>query len=337
MSDLRVNYMGLELKNPFIVGACNLVTDIKNLKKMEAAGASAIIYKSLFEEQIQLENLEMHEALAEYEERNAEMRSLFPDITHAGPEEYLTNIKQAKESLSIPVIASLNGVYKESWIDYAKKVQKAGVDGIELNFYAVPDKFDLEAKTIEEKQIEIVKEVTSAVTIPVSVKLSSFYTNTLKVIADMEKAGAKAFVLFNRLFQPDIDIDKEVHHFPYNLSNEEDNRLPIRYAGLLYANIKANICANTGVFTGKDAVKMILAGADCVQVVSTLYKHQIDIISFLIQEMEIFMKDKGYNTINDFKGKLSKKNSKDRFAFKRAQYVDILMKSNEIFKKYPLA
>ncbi len=329
--------MGLDLKNPIIVGACNLTTDAKSLKRMETAGAAAIVYKSLFEEQIQLENLQMHEAMEEYEERNAEMKSLFPDMTHAGPDEYLINLKKAKESVSIPVIASLNAVYNESWVEYAKKIQQTGVAAIELNFYAVPDKFDLEGKSIEEKQIEIIKEVKSAVKIPVSVKLSPYYSNTLKVIADMEKAGASAFVLFNRLFQPDIDIDKEEHNFPYNLSNEEDNRLAIRFSGLLFGNVKANICANSGIFTGRDAVKMILAGADCVQVVSTLYKNHIDIISFLIQEIENFMYDKGYKTINEFKGKLSKKNSKDRFAYKRAQYIDILLKSDEIFKKYPMA
>ena len=336
MTNLKIKYMGLELKNPIIVGASNLTTDIKSLKKMEAAGAAAIVYKSLFEEQIQLENLEMHEAMEEYEERHAEMRSLFPDMTHAGPVEYLINLKKAKESVTIPVFASLNAVYSESWVEYATKIQQTGVDGIELNFYAVPDKFELDGKSIEDKQIEIVKQVKAAVTIPISVKLSPYYSNTLKVIADMEKAGASAFVLFNRLFQPDIDIDKEEHHFPYNLSNEEDNRLAIRFSGLLFGNIKANICANSGIFTGRDAVKMILAGADCVQVVSTLYKNQIDIISFLIQEIENFMKDKGYNTINDFKGKLSKKNAKDRFAYKRAQYIDILLKSDEILKKYPM-
>jgi len=328
--------MGLELKNPIIVGSCNLTNDIRNLKRMEEAGAAAVVYKSLFEEQIQLENLEMHETMTEYTERNAEMRSLFPDITHAGPNEYLMNLKKAGDSLSIPLIASLNAVYKESWTEYAKKIEDCGVAGIELNLYAVPDKMDTDAKTIEEKQIDIVNSVKKAVKIPVSVKLSPFYTNVLKVVSDMEKAGANAFVLFNRLFQPDIDLEKESHHFPYNLSCDDDNRLALRYSGLLFGNINASVCANTGIFTGKDAVKMILAGADCVQVVSTLYKNHIDIISFLIQEIENFMKDNNYQTISDFKGKLSKKNAKDIFAYKRAQYIDILLKSDEIFKKYPL-
>ncbi len=336
MADLTTKYMGLTLKNPVIVGACNLVTDSSNLKKMEDAGAAAVVYKSLFEEQIQLENLEIHESLTEYEERNAEMISLFPEIEHAGPEEYLINLRKAKESVSIPVFASLNAVYKEVWVEYAKQIEQTGVDGLELNFYNVPDSFVTVGLTIEEKQINIAASVKQAVKIPVSIKLSQFYTNPLKMIADLDKTGIDGFVLLNRLFHPDLDLNKEEHHFPYNLSNPEDGRMAMRFAGLAYGNINASICSNTGIFSGADVAKMILAGADCVQVVSTLYKNQISQITTILSDLDAWMQSKNYHTISDFKGKLSKKKTKDHYAYKRAQYIDILMRSSEIFKKYPM-
>ncbi len=335
MANLTIQYMGLQLKNPIIVGANNLVVDINNLKKMEAAGAAAIVYKSIFEEQIQLENLEMHQTMTEFEERNAEMTSLFPDITHAGPEEFLMNLRLAKQAVTIPLIASLNAVYEDTWVEYAKKIEETGVDAIELNFYAVPVKFDLCGKTIEDAQVEILKAVKAAVKIPVSVKLSYFYSNPLRFIAKMDEAGADAVVAFNRFFQHDIDINTETQVFPYTVSNVEDNRITMRFAGLLHGNIKANICANTGIFEGSDVIKMLLAGADCVQVASTIYKNQIGHVAKMLTDIEAWMAEKKYDSISDFKGKLSKKNIKDKFAYKRAQYIDILMKSDDIFKLYP--
>lgn len=336
MANLKTKYMGLELKNPIIVGANNMVTNTENLKQMEKAGAAAIVYKSLFEEQVQLENLELSERKTEYEERNAEMITLFPDSRseYTYPEAHLVNLKNAKESVSIPVFASLNAVNSEAWIEYAKKIEETGVDGLELNFYTVPEKFDKEHEDIEKKQVKTLMDVKSAVSIPVSVKLSPFYTNPLRLISDLDKAGANGIVMFNRLFQPDIDIQTEKHQFPYNLSNSEDKRLPLRFAGLLYDNIKASICTNSGIFSGKDAIKMILAGSDTVQVVSTLYLNQIEVISSMIMEIEKWMDSKGYKTIDSFKGKLSRKNSENKLPYHRGQYLDFMMGTTEILKKY---
>lgn len=336
MADLRTKYLGLELKNPIIVGACNLATNPDNLKRIEKAGAAAIVYKSLFEEQIQLENLEFFERRTEYEERNAEMITLFPNsrTDPSYPEEHLLNLKRAKESVTIPVIASLNAVNDETWIEYAAKIEETGVDAMELNFYTVPEKIDKEYEETEKKHIKTLLAVKSAVKIPVSVKLSPFYTNPLKLISDLDKAGADGFVLFNRLFQPDIEIETEQHQFPYNLSNPEDKRLPLRFAGLLYGNTRASICTNSGIFSGKDVIKMILAGADCVQVVSTLYLNQIEVISSMIQGIEKWMDSKRYDTINIYKGKLSRKNSENKLPYQRAQYIDFMMNTSEILKKY---
>jgi dihydroorotate dehydrogenase (fumarate) len=338
MADLKTQYMGLELKNPIIIGASNIVTDIENLKRIEKAGAAAVVYKSLFEEQVQLENLELYERKAEYADRNAEMITLYP-VSISGTSDimdHLVALKNAKQSINIPVFASINAVLKETWVEYAKKIEETGVDGLELNFYSVPEKNGSEDYEIENEQVEILKAIKEAVSIPVAVKLSSFHTNPLKHISDLENAGADAFVLFNRLFQPDIDIHTEEHHFPYSLSNSEDNRLPLRFSGLLYGNTKASICANTGIMNGSDVIKMLLAGADSVQIVSTVYLNQIEVITSMIKEIEKWMDSRGYTSIENFRGKLSKMNSENKLPYHRAQYMDFMMTTSQILKKYKI-
>lgn len=336
MANLKTKYMGLDLKNPIIAGASNLTLDIENLKKMEEAGAAAIVFKSLFEEQIQLENLEIHELLTEYDERNAEMVTIFPGSIKKSsyPVLHLEKLKKAKEAVSIPVIASLNALTDASWVEYAKEIEAAGVDGLELNFYTVPEKSAESVADIEKKQLETFRKIRSEVKLPIAVKLSPFYTNPLKLITDLDKAGADAVVLFNRLFQPDIDTNSEKHLYPYSLSNTEDNRLPLRFAGLLYDNIKASVCSNTGIFSGNDVIKMLLAGADAVQVVSTLYLNQIKVIESMITDAGKWMDSKGYKTIGEFRGKLSKSLADDALPYQRTQYIDFKMSTSAILKKY---
>jgi dihydroorotate dehydrogenase (fumarate) len=227
-------------------------------------------------------------------------------------------------------------IYDDTWYEYAKKLESTGVDGLELNFYATPRDFDIDDNSILREQVDTLQGVKKSVKIPVSVKLSQFYTSPLYCMGEMDKAGVDALVLFNRLFQPDIDIDNEKLHYPYVLSNDEDNRLPLRFAGLLHGNVNASICSNTGILSGNDAIKMILAGADCVQVVSTIYKHGPKQVTKMLDEIKEWMESKGYSKLDDFRGKLSKKNVKDPYAYRRAQYVDILMRSEEIFKRYPI-
>ncbi len=335
MTSLATKYMGLNLKNPVIVGACNLVKEIDKVKKMEESGAAAIVYKTLFEEQIELERLQLSEELNQYNDRHAEMLSLFPDIEHAGPREHLGHLRKMVSSVSIPVIASLNCTFEDTWVEYARELEQTGVNALELNFYSVPGDFKKEGRAIINEQMDVITEVKKNVRIPVSVKISPFYANVLMVVQNMFYAGVDGFVLFNRLFQPDIDVDKEEHHFPYNLSHEEDSRLPLRYIGLLSGEVRGSLCANTGLFSGKDVARMILAGADAVQVVSTIYKSGIGQISVILKELEQWMESKNYSSVEDFRGKLSRKSIKDPFAYKRAQYIDILMKSEEIFKRYP--
>jgi dihydroorotate dehydrogenase (fumarate) len=336
MVDLKTTFAGIEIKNPIIVGASNLVNHIDNLKLMEDAGAAAIVYKSLFEEQIQLERLELDEEINEYRERNAEMVSLFPNIEHAGPSEHLMNLRLAKESVKIPMIASLNCIFSETWVEYARQLEETGVDAIELNFFAVPRNFKTEDHEIVSNQLEVFKAVKKAVKIPVIIKLSSFYTNALNVMKQFDLEGVNALVIFNRFLQPDIDITTETHVNHFNASTQEESLLALRFAGLAYGNLSASICCNGGIKSSGDIIKMILAGADAVQVVSTLYQHKISFLKVMLTELENWMNAKNYHSINDFKGKLSQMKVNNPFIYKRAQYIDILQQSSEIFKKYSL-
>ena len=332
MTNLKTNYLGLELKNPVVVGANDMVMNVENLARMEEAGAAAVVFKSLFEEQIQLESLEMDEQMNEYADRNAEMTSLFPGIEHAGPQEHLMGVRKAREKLSIPLIASLNAVNTETWLEYAKLLEDTGVDALELNFYAVPREANLKGEDIIEEQVKVLKEIKGSVSIPVSVKLSPFYANPLNVIARMDETGVDGFVLFNRLFQPEIDLETEKHVSRFPLSGEEDSKLPLRFAGLIYGNINASICSNTGIQDGLDVARMILAGADCIQVVGALYKHRIGHIAKMLKDLSGWMEKKKYKSLREFRGRLSDKQTNDPYVYKRAQYVEMLLNSEKIFR-----
>lgn len=336
MADLRTKYMGIELKSPIIAGASNLVTDIHKLRKLEESGVAAIVYKSLFEEQVELENLELYELKTEYEHRHAEQVTLFPNSQSVpeSPDDYLLHLRKAREAVSIPLFASLNAVRDEVWVEYAVKSAATGVDGLELNFYSLPDESGSERESIEKQQIETLRKVKAAVKIPVAVKLTPYYTNTLRFIAELDKTGADAVVVFNRLIQPDIDIFAEQHTMPYNLSSSDDNRLPLRFTGMLHGNVKASVCTSTGVYSANDVVKMILAGADAVQVVSTLYRNGVEVVKSMNEEIEKWMEGHGYSTLESFRGKLSMKKSENKLPYTRAQYIDFLLNSGDIMKKY---
>jgi len=336
MADLRTRYMGIELKSPIIAGASNLSTDTHKLRQMEEAGVAAIVYKSLFEEQVQLENLELFERKTEYEHRNAEQVTLFPNsqTVPESPDDYLLNLRKAREAVSIPLIASLNAVTDEVWVEYAAKVAATGVAGLELNFYSLPDETGNDRETIEKRQVETLRKVKAAVKIPVAVKLTPYYTNTLRFISELDKAGADAVVIFNRLMQPDIDIFTEQHTMPLNLSSSEDNKLPLRFTGMLHGTVKASVCTSTGVYTANDVIKMILAGADTVQVVSTLYRNGVDVVKSMADEIGKWMDGHGYKDLSSFRGKLSMKKSDNKLPYTRAQYIDVMMNSGDIMKKY---
>ncbi|MBN1984577.1 MAG: dihydroorotate dehydrogenase-like protein [Chitinivibrionales bacterium] len=333
MADLTVTYLGKKLKNPIIAGASEMTGSMDTLKRLERSGAAAVVIKSLFEEQIMLERFRFEEDLQKGNNRYAEMTTVFPNIRHAGVQEHVMWVKKAKEMLSIPVFASLNAVTPESWTEYAIKLQETGVDGLEINIYDVPTDYRTTAAAIEERQFRLVKDITREISIPIAVKLSQNYTNPLNFIKHLDELGISAVVLFNRFFQPDIDIEKQQDLFSLNLSRYTDHRVALRFIGLLSGNIRADLCASGGIFDGADCVKMLLAGATCVQVVTTLYQNKIEHIQTMIDELSVWMEEKKYTSINDFRGTLDRNHSKDPWRYARSQYVNMLLRpSDEILR-----
>lgn len=333
MADLSTTYMGIQLKNPLVAGASKLTSKLEKIKELEAAGVGAIVCASLFEEQIELERLRLHHELEGGADISHEMIDVFAHIEHGGPEQHFTWVKTVKESVDIPVIASLNAKTKDVWVKYAKALEATGVDGLELNFYFTPKDEHRPAQDVEQEQLDTLKAVKAAVNIPISVKLSYFYTNPMGFIKQLEAAGAQGVILFNRLFQPDIDFATEEHTANFNLSEPGAHRLSLRYAGLLQGNTNMTIVGSTGVHSAADVVKLLLAGANAVQMVSAFYLYGTDYARKVLPELDLWMEKHEYKTISDFQGKLSKNNVNDPFVYKRAQYVNLLLKSEELIGK----
>ncbi len=335
MKNLETSYMGLRLSSPIILGASELTSHPDMLKKAEEQGAAAVVYKTLFEEQIQMENLHHDEKISQYNDLHAEMITLHPDIDRSDIDYYLVKLRKVKESLSIPVIASLNCVNESSWFRYAKMIEETGVDAIELNLYQIPTRFDLDAAAIEQQQIDIVAGIRQQLTIPVSVKLSSDYTNILHFAKRLDDAGVNGMVLFNAFFQPDVDILKETHKRAFNLTRKGEYKQSLRYAGMLYGRVNADVCSSRGVFNGEDVIKLLLTGASCVQVVSAVYKHGIERIGAFNREISEWMEKKQYSSISQFRGKLSDSvlnRNNTLLIYKRAQYIDMLLHSDTLLE-----
>ena len=336
MTDLSTTYMGVKLANPIIAGACGLTSNIRSIRDIEKAGAGALVIKSLFEEQVLLERFKFDEDLHKYDSRNAEMITVFRDTPYQGPQEHLMWVREAKKAVHIPVFASLNAVSRETWLEYAKLLAETGVDGLECNFFASPGEQRAPGAGIEEQQVRMVEELVQTVSIPVSVKLSSFYTNPLAVIHRMDEVDARGFVLFNRLFEPDIDLSLEKVVSPLNFSHATDCRLPLQYAALLEGSVKADICCSTGIADGEQVAKMIMAGAAAVQVVSALYRHGIAHISKMRDDTTRWMESRGYHSLADFRGKLSQRHVPAFTDYTRAQYVKLLMNPEALIKNAPV-
>ena len=332
MADLTTSYMGLALENPIIAGASSLTQNVDSIRKLEDAGAAALVISSLFEEQIQLDHLKMSEDIAQYDDWHAEMTSVFPRLEHSGPDSHLMWVRRAKEAVDIPVIASLNAIHAATWVEWAKRLADTGVDALELNFFALPREFDARSEEIEDQQVEALEGVKRQVAIPISVKLSPYYTSPLHFIRRLDAIGVDGFVLFNRFFQPKIDIDAERNDLSFNLSSENDHRISLRFAGILYGKIKASICASNGIHTAENAIELLLAGADVVQVVSTLFKNSVGYLRTMAEEIERWMDKKGYAGIEDFRGKMSKEKNPDDWAYTRGQYVMTLLRAQDYLK-----
>jgi len=329
MASLQTRFCGLSLSNPVVAGASDLTSNVDSIKRIEEAGAGAIVLKSLFEEQIQLERMKLEEDLEAGNELYAEMATIFPKLQHAGAREHLMWVRKARAAVKAPLIASLNAVNRATWVEYGRQLAEQGVDALELNFFATPRDFDVTAAAVEDEQAEAIAEVKGAVKIPVSVKLSVFYSNPLNFINRLDRGGADGFVLFNRFFQPDISTETESMTQPFNFSAAADSRLPLRFAGLLHGRIKADVCASTGISSGADVVKMLLAGASCVQVVTGLYRQGVRSIQGMLDEVSRWMDARSYAGIDAFRGKLSARNARDPWAYTRAQYAKMLLSPKE--------
>jgi dihydroorotate dehydrogenase (fumarate) len=326
--DLTTTYLGIKLKNPIVPSASPLSRTLENMKRLEDAGASAIVMYSLFEEQIAHEAAELDHYLEYGTESYAEALSYFPkaDDYNVGPENYVELLRKAKESLGIPVIGSLNGISVGGWIKYAKHIQEAGADALELNVYYIPTDPKLGSTEVEARYVEVLKAVKSAVTIPIAVKLSPFFSSLANVAHRLVDAGANGLVLFNRFYQPDIDLEQLEVVPGVTLSDSTASRLPMRWVAILHGRIKASLAATGGVHTVHDVLKMLMAGADVTMMCSALLKNGADRIREVLLELREWMLEHEYVSIGQMKGSMSQKAVADPAAFERANYMKALNK-----------
>ena len=324
--DLRTDYMGLKLPCPIMAGASPLSEDVANIEALAAAGAGAVVMHSVFEEQLAAEAENLDHYLEQGSDAFAEALSHFPAIADykVGPEAYLDHLAAAKKAVDVPVIASLNGLSVGGWIDYAGQIQSAGADALELNIYLIPTNPAADAAKIEQVYLDIVAAVKRTVSIPVAVKLSPFFSATANMAARLDAAGADALVLFNRFYQPDIDLDAMEVSPRLLLSDPAESRLPMRWIAILFGRVDVSLAATSGIHTGADAAKLILAGADAVQVVSALLTNGIGRITDIRDEMARLLAGKGYASVAEARGVLSQKTCPEPAAFERANYMKTL-------------
>ena len=324
--DISTNYLGLKLRSPLVVSASPLSEDIDNIKRMEDAGAAAVVLYSLFEEQLRQDRLELNQNLQQGTESYAEALSYFPepDEFKLGPEEYLKHIAAAKKATRIPIIASLNGSSVGGWTEYAKQIQKAGADALELNIYYIPTDMNLSGAAVEDTYINILKSVKSEVTIPVAVKLSPFFSNFANMAKRLDQAGANGLVLFNRFYQPDIELETLDIKPNILLSTPMAARVPLRWIALLYGRLNASLAATSGIHRASDALKMLMAGADVTMLCSTLLRHGIPQIGMIERELKDWLVEHEYESVTQLKGSLSQKKCPEPAAFERAQYMKAL-------------
>lgn len=325
MSYLGTTYMGIPLKNPVVVAASTISHRVDRVRLAEEVGAGALVISSLFEEQIQMEQMRFMDQLAVGSESFPEALSYFPGISHGEANEHLMWIEKTRKAVRMPLLASLNAVSPGGWVNYARQLESTGVDGLELNVYAVATDLTKTGMEIEKELYEIVEGVKAEVKIPVAVKLSPFYTSAVNVAAELDKRRVDSLVLFNRFLQPTIEIETESLHNEMVYSSPQELKLPLRWIALLYGRILADLAITTGVHSGQDAIRALLAGAKVIQVASVILKHGIPYISTILRDIEAWMAEKGYDTLDDFRGKVSQKNCDDPFAFERAQYVRLLL------------
>ncbi|OIO89070.1 MAG: dihydroorotate dehydrogenase [Anaerolineae bacterium CG2_30_64_16] len=326
MTDLTTHYMGLSLKNPIVPSASPLSKKVSGIRQMEDAGAAAVVMYSLFEEQIDMEALAQHHFIEQATFVSAEATAYFPKAAdyNRGPDGYLELIRAAKAAVDIPIIGSLNGVTPGGWTRYARLIEEAGADALELNVYLIPTRTDVAGPEIEQVYLDVLRQVKASVSVPVAMKLSPFFSALPHMAQRLDAAGADALVLFNRFYQPDFDLEELTVTPNLVLSRSEEMRLPLRWIAILYGHVKASLALTTGIHTPEDVLKAMMAGADVANVASVLLTEGPGKITELIQGVSAWMEAREYNSIHMMQGSLSQRSTAEPAAFERANYMKVL-------------
>ncbi|CUS02336.2 putative dihydroorotate dehydrogenase family protein [Candidatus Promineifilum breve] len=333
--DLRTNYLGLELKNPLVASPSPLSRDLGNIRRMEDAGASAVVLYSLFEEEINQESHALDRYLSDGTESYAEALTYFPEAPAyraIGPDAYLEHIFRAKHAVNLPIIASLNGVSTGGWVRYAREMQGAGADALELNIYYVPTSIDLPGAEVEQIYIDLIHDVRASVQIPIAVKLSPYFSATANMMHRLSEAGADGLVLFNRFYQPDLDLENLEVVPNLILSRSDEMRLPLRWIAILYGRIKADLALTTGVHSAQDALKAVAAGANVAMMTSEILLNGIGRFGEILHEMSRWLEEREYQSLEELHGSLSQVNVAAPAAFERANYIQIVRSYSPTFR-----
>jgi dihydroorotate dehydrogenase (fumarate) len=324
--DLTTNYMGMALKNPIVPSSSPLSESLDGIRRMEDAGAAAVVMYSLFEEQITLESHQLDHFLSYGTDGFAEALSYFPDMAtfKVGPDEYLNLIRRAREAVGIPIIGSLNGVSTGGWIQYAREIEEAGASALELNVYYIPTDLEMTGAEVEEMYLSILRDVKNAISIPVAVKLSPFFSATANMAYRLAEAGANALVLFNRFYQPDFDLEnlEVVPHLV--LSNSHELRLPLRWVAILHGRVPADFAITTGIHALEDVLKGLMAGAKVTMMASELLQSGVQRIGQVLEGMVQWMEEYEYESVAQMQGSMSQQRVAEPAAFERANYMKVL-------------
>jgi dihydroorotate dehydrogenase (fumarate) len=326
MVDLSTTYIGLELKNPLVASASPLSKKLADVRALEESGVAAIVMHSLFEEQIIHESLELDHFLSRGTDFSAEATTYVPDAGQYSllPEKYLDNLRTLKKTVKVPIIGSLNGVSKGGWVEYARLIQDAGADALELNVYYMPVDPDLAAAEVENAQVELVAAVKSSISIPLAVKLSPFYTSLPNFVRRLAEAGADGIVLFNRFYQPDFDLEELAIAHTLDLSSPAELRLPLRWVSILHGSIQADLALTSGVHSHEDVLKAMMAGAKVAMLASELLEKGPGRLEPLLADLTAWMEEHEYTSIRQMQGSLSQKSVAEPAAFERANYMKVL-------------
>lgn len=327
MVDISTNYLGLQLKNPIVASASPISKKLEGIRKLEDAGASAVVMYSLFEEQIVRESLALDHFLSHGTDTFAEALTYFPNLENynVGPDEYVEQIRKAKQAVSIPVIGSLNGVSTGGWIDYARKIEQAGADALELNMYYIPTDMYLTSQELEQTYVDLVRDVRAQIHIPLAVKLSPYITALPNLAGRLVSAGANGLVLFNRFLQPDLDIETLEVTPGVTLSSSNELRLPLRWIAILYGRIQADLALTSGVHTAQDVLKSMMAGSNVTMLASALLKNGVERIGEILADLQDWMVQYEYESITQMKGSMSQQAVAEPAAYERANYMKALL------------